>query len=62
MPFSQDLLDTYVLGIREPLSVNGYACTRTDELEFDGRVMDKIYDLIRSDPHRRFDRGGGYRA
>ncbi|PKN95996.1 MAG: hypothetical protein CVU43_22995 [Chloroflexi bacterium HGW-Chloroflexi-5] len=48
MPFRDDFRDIYMLGIRETLSNHGYTCTRVDEVEFVGRIMDKILDLIKS--------------
>jgi len=48
MPFSDEYRDIYLLGIREVLQNNNIAGIRVDELEYSGRVMDKVEDLIRS--------------
>jgi hypothetical protein len=48
MPFRDDYRDTYMLGIRETLAKHGFVCRRADEVEFNGRIMDQILDLIRT--------------
>jgi len=46
MPFSSEFQDIYMLGIRETLAKHGFACRRVDEVEFNGRIMDQIRDMI----------------
>lgn len=46
MPFSSDFEDTYHLGIHEVVTELGCLCRRSDEVEFVGDVMSKIYELI----------------
>lgn len=48
MPFKDEYRDTYMLGIRETLAKDGYSCIRADEVEFNGRIMDQILDLIKT--------------
>ena len=36
-----------MLGIRETAASCGFACRRADDVEFNGRIMDQISDLIR---------------
>lgn len=48
MPLGDEFRDTYMLGIRESLAAHEYVCLRADEMEFSGRIMDKILDSIKS--------------
>ena len=47
MPFKDEYRDIYMLGIRETFARHGYVCLRGDELQFTGRIMDKILDSIK---------------
>lgn len=47
MPFKDEFRDIYILGIRETLAKHGYVCERADEIQFSGRVMEKIWDSIK---------------
>jgi len=40
--------DTYSLGIRETLQSHGYICRRINDVEFNGKIMEQILDLINS--------------
>jgi hypothetical protein len=47
MPFTDEFRDIYILGIRETAASCGFVCRRADEVEFNGRIMDQISELIR---------------
>lgn len=47
MPFGDEFRDIYMLGIRETLAKHNYVCLRADEMQFSGRIMDKILDSIK---------------
>jgi nucleoside 2-deoxyribosyltransferase len=48
MPFAPELDDVYHLGIRDTVKNLGGACERSDEIQYTGGVLEKIYDSIRS--------------
>lgn len=48
MPFSPELDDLYYLGIHEAAREAGFSCERVDEMEFDGIVLNKVYDSIKN--------------
>jgi CheY-like chemotaxis protein len=48
MPFHENFEDVYELGIRAAVEDLGFNCERADEIQYNGGIIDKVYDLIRS--------------
>jgi len=46
MPFSQEFLDTYELGIKQACEEAGAYCERVDEQIFDESILQRIYNQI----------------
>lgn len=46
MPFKKEFDNTYKLGIRTAVEELGAYCERVDEQEFEGRILDRIYNQI----------------
>jgi CheY-like chemotaxis protein len=46
MPFIDDLYDTYLFGIKEPLNAIGFNCFRIDERIFNDSIIEKIKESI----------------
>jgi len=47
MPFSRELEDVYLYGIRKCVHEFGYSCRRADEIEHSSSIVDEILDQIR---------------
>jgi nucleoside 2-deoxyribosyltransferase len=47
MPFSKELEDVYIYGIRKSVNTIRFKCLRADELEFTGSIIDEIIDNVK---------------
>jgi CheY-like chemotaxis protein len=48
MPFAKEFDDLYRLAIKDPLQGMGFTCERGDEIQFTGRIVDKVYEKLRA--------------
>jgi hypothetical protein len=46
MPFSKDFDDTYKLGIKAACEEAGMYCERVDEQQYDGTILNRVYNQI----------------
>lgn len=47
MPFSEDLEDVYIYGIRNCVQNIGFSCVRVDEVEHSGPIVEEMVDQIK---------------
>tara|TARA_R110000850_G_scaffold17029_4_gene52715 strand:+ start:10464 stop:11522 length:1059 start_codon:yes stop_codon:yes gene_type:complete len=48
MPFKDEFVDFYMLGVREVANEFGYVCERVDEIEFNGSIRQQIIMSLRT--------------
>lgn len=46
MPFDPSFDDIYKYGIKKPIENLGIACERVDEIQFNGGILDKVFESI----------------
>jgi nucleoside 2-deoxyribosyltransferase len=48
MPFSEEMLDVFLLGIRSVAAELNFVANRADDLEHNGEIIDEIKDAIKT--------------